>query len=109
MDPLSIYLPTLEYTYVGLFGTHKTRIEYTEMLTDPILKLFWNNNDIQEITITSTNMGFSKTLSKNYIYTSKPELKSEPKPEITTKAKYNPTITQQTDNQGTIDYSKPEN
>jgi hypothetical protein len=39
----------------------------------PILKTFWEDNDIQEITVVSTNVGFVKTFTKVYVKEEKPK------------------------------------
>lgn len=67
LKPTDIYEELVHEKGFSLFGEVDMKVHYTSLVNGPkLLKTFWEDNDVQEITITSTNMGFSKTLTKQY-------------------------------------------
>ena len=66
MEPKDIYSEELTLRQEGMFGKHTSKIHQEELQKIPLLKAFWEDNDVQEITIVSTNFGFIKTFSKSY-------------------------------------------
>lgn len=67
MIDLNSYLETIRCKSNSVFGKTETYLPYngTEMGI-PLLQAFVDDNDIQEITVSSANFGFNKTYRKFY-------------------------------------------
>ena len=66
---LEIYSPIVRLTNVGATsGNFEEYADYGELTygDSPILREFFNDDDVQEITIVSSNIGFIKTFRKFY-------------------------------------------
>ena len=63
-----IYQEELRCTSKSFFGESDKMVKYTEIGAEniPILKAFLEDNDIQEIKLVSTNIGFIKSYTKVY-------------------------------------------
>lgn len=70
MHPSDIYQDAIYVKESSILSGKTTRtisLKYLlEKCQDPILNAFANDNHIQEITLTSTSMGFNRTYSKDY-------------------------------------------
>jgi len=66
---LKTYEPELHHTGFSVFsGGAKTegKIYCNELPDTPIIQAFLDDDDLQEMTITSGNIGFSRTWTKEY-------------------------------------------
>lgn len=65
---LTNYLETIRTTSKSIFGEMEKYDNYEDMAKQsPLLNLFFEDNDLQEITICSANMGFVNTYRKFYL------------------------------------------
>ena len=66
---LETYQPKLKYRSNSVIsGEIESEIEHSDPIFNsiPVLKAFIEDNDLQEITVTSTNIGFVKTFRKQF-------------------------------------------
>jgi hypothetical protein len=66
-----IYQPTIIVRGFSIFaGMYEIEVQaFVSSVVpwdEPIVKAFMDDNDVQEMTITSTNIDFSRTLTKQY-------------------------------------------
>lgn len=62
-----IYKDTLRVKNVGMISGEWTKdIPWSECRGIPVVDAFLEDNDIQEITVVSTNFGFVRTYTKQY-------------------------------------------
>ena len=65
MNPTDIYKPHVRWESKSIFGESRGTADLS-IADQPILQAFWADNDIQEVRVVSTNIGFIRTYTKEY-------------------------------------------
>lgn len=65
MDPLDIYRPLVKIKHKGMLGRYEVYESIQNHKID-LIRTFWEDNDVQEIMVISTNFGFIDTYTKLY-------------------------------------------
>lgn len=63
---LKLYQPKIRWESKSVFGHFKREIPYNELIDKPLVKAFLEDDEIQTMTIASSNIGFVKTYTKVY-------------------------------------------
>lgn len=68
LKPEEIYKKEILYKKKSIFGKETGIITITDgNILEGFMKPFWEDNNIQEMSITSTNIGMTETFTKQYL------------------------------------------
>ena len=65
MKPTDIYKPHVRWESRSIFGDSRGTADLS-VADQPILRAFWEDNDLQELTVVSTKIGMIRTYTKEY-------------------------------------------
>ena len=65
MKPTDIYKPHVVWQSRSIFGDSAGTVDLSAA-DDPILRAFWEDNDVQELRVVSTNIGYMRWYTKEY-------------------------------------------